>query len=1509
MNDATASRFFRRRDWAAFWTGTAVSFLVYFFTCAPSVTLEDCGELAVAGDYMGVPHPPGYPSWTVCAWVFARLLSWVAFRGQPNPAWAIAVMSAFWGALATGLAAMLVSRSDADLLSLRRRAAAAAPDADRFVPVACWAAGSASALVFAFSPVMWSQSTIVEVYSFNAFFLMLVLLLAYRWMKRPTARLLVLTAFLFGLGVTNYQVLLFALVPLVLVVLLQDAALFRDFALVGVPAVALVLFMSLGAKPGQPGFEKHVPLSPTGLADGSSAPLAACNACDELPVGGTPDFFQGEWIDVRTPFGTPSGGVDPTTGRPRGEIERDAKGEPRIFRTPDGTPYLKPLYRFTSYPATTDAEALVAALRRDVAADSGGLSGAALDAEIARRVSAGKLDSADSIRARFSTPGNGRYRRAERATRLTAAAAVLFALLFAGTAGFLGRRARRGAAGPVPVPALAVLAVSAFALAVVCFGVLPAAPVLPGTENLSGDAVFDWFRGPLFGLLSPGCEIVLLLAAVWILALFVQGGFWFAAGATGVLAPMAVFLAKGALLGLTHPLNPCFAVYVLAGAALLALAWTTLENGRIVVLAVLAAGLGVGGYLLMPVLGDSCPPMNWGYPRTWEGFKHAITRGQYEALFMSSPFTADFIHKFAFYFQDVRAQFTMLLAPFALVPFAAWKLRLGRGRRFDMLGPACLAALAVALLAVADRLLPSVSFQSWRLPPDKLLFGALGLAALAGAHAVAVREILPLLRRAADPGLAPSRRLVSGLAGAALVLAGAGLALGFVNAVAEFSLDAVWGVADPGDALPETDPGHAARAAAIAAYAWRDWLLTALLFGAWAAAVGFLAFEFLRAGDPSGDGSAADAAPDRAPALDPAMPALAGRWLVASLVCFLMMSVMVIAWANPRGDVQDNFIQKVKFISSHGIYSLWIGYGLALALCWGRAFARRRAPAAAPALAALAVAAALATPLLPVNENYNNFRLVDETSAADQNGHEFGWQFGSWQLRGAPAVSEELGEDEEPLPDPTYPKPMTENAVFFGGTDPGRFVPTYMIYSAMVRPDVYLITQNALADSTYLDTMRGISREGEGVQGVYSDQIWMPTVDDNRRAFQRYTDDVQAGRRPDIGGITRTPDGRVSVNGAIAVMQINGIIAEDIFRKNRDKHDFYVEESYAMDWMYPYLVPNGLIMRVQHDPDWKEGGAPVRYPEAVAAADMDFWDWYSRRLVADPKFGRDVPARKSFNKLRSALAGTYAKRGDRVRAERAWNQALSLYVYSPETVMSLVQNVYLAQGRTEGPVELLEQLRTLDPNNAKIPLDDVRRVVAAMRDLRDLGGLLAYAPGSMTPDQRIRLAEASLELGHGESAVRAIVGPDGRTPALQGADLLKAAVLFVDMGQAAAAAKLFKFVSAATFSAPETASADLLKAFDSLLAARDAAAAHRVLAVYLSRERNDWAKWLDFASLSEAMGNRAAAGQALANALRAGGDEARAAAARRPELADLVSGPSRPGVSVRGAGLAPSSNR
>ena len=66
-----------------------------------------------------------------------------------------------------------------------------------------------------------------------------------------------------------------------------------------------------------------------------------------------------------------------------------------------------------------------------------------------------------------------------------------------------------------------------------------------------------------------------------------------------------------------------------------------------------------------------------------------------------------------------------------------------------------------------------------------------------------------------------------------------------------------------------------------------------------------------------------------------------------------------------------------------------------------------------------------------------------------------------------------------------YPE-LPQDTVLYGGTDPGRFCPTYMIYCESFIPpscqpeqdqkfsrrDVYLITQNAVADPTYLDYIR-----------------------------------------------------------------------------------------------------------------------------------------------------------------------------------------------------------------------------------------------------------------------------------------------------------------------------------------------------------------------------------------------------------------------------------------------------
>ncbi len=243
----TTARFFRRLDWAAFWTATLAAFAVYAYTLAPTVTLEDSGELAVAADSLGVPHPPGYPIWTMLSWLFTRVFAFVTFRGQPNPAWSVGLMSAVFGALAAGITAMLICRSGSEMLreSLHRLHETGRRTAD----LICWAAGVSCSLLFAFSPVMWSQSTIVEVYSLNAFFLVWIFLLTYQWMLRSSDRLLIVMAFIFGLGLTNYQVLLLAALPLAFAVFLRDIRLFRDFLILGLPYLLVIGGIKQGVLP------------------------------------------------------------------------------------------------------------------------------------------------------------------------------------------------------------------------------------------------------------------------------------------------------------------------------------------------------------------------------------------------------------------------------------------------------------------------------------------------------------------------------------------------------------------------------------------------------------------------------------------------------------------------------------------------------------------------------------------------------------------------------------------------------------------------------------------------------------------------------------------------------------------------------------------------------------------------------------------------------------------------------------------------------------------------------------------------------------------------------------------------------------------------------------------------------------------------------------------------------------------------------------------------------------
>ena len=95
---------FRPIDWFTLVVVTTVVMIGYWLTLAPDLGLEDSGELAVGSFYAGIPHPPGYPVWTLYTYL------WANFVPFHNIAWRVALGGAFAGAVACGLIGFVVSR-------------------------------------------------------------------------------------------------------------------------------------------------------------------------------------------------------------------------------------------------------------------------------------------------------------------------------------------------------------------------------------------------------------------------------------------------------------------------------------------------------------------------------------------------------------------------------------------------------------------------------------------------------------------------------------------------------------------------------------------------------------------------------------------------------------------------------------------------------------------------------------------------------------------------------------------------------------------------------------------------------------------------------------------------------------------------------------------------------------------------------------------------------------------------------------------------------------------------------------------------------------------------------------------------------------------------------------------------------------------------------------------------------------------------------------------------------
>jgi hypothetical protein len=271
---------------------------------------------------------------------------------------------------------------------------------------------------------------------------------------------------------------------------------------------------------------------------------------------------------------------------------------------------------------------------------------------------------------------------------------------------------------------------------------------------------------------------------------------------------------------------------------------------------------------------------------------------------------------------------------------------------------------------------------------------------------------------------------------------------------------------------------------------------------------------------------------------------------------------------------------------------------------------------------------------------------------------------------------------------------IPQGSIYFGGTDPGRFVVSALSESHREGTPFFTLTQNALADGIYL----------EYLQKMYGDKLYIPTTNDSQTAFNEYLADAQ--RRLKEGKLkpgedVRVVNERVQVSGQVAVMAINGLLVKIILNKNPGR-EFYIEESFALDWMYPYLSPHGLIFQLHSKPlteltaemvqkdqaNWKKLTGEMigdwitdktSLKEVCDFADKVYLKKDLAGFKGDAGFAKNHDAQKTFSKLRSSIAGLYLWRADHAQeagekrrwqsaADLALRQAYALCPYSPEAV-------------------------------------------------------------------------------------------------------------------------------------------------------------------------------------------------------------------------------------------------
>lgn len=302
------------------------------------------------------------------------------------------------------------------------------------------------------------------------------------------------------------------------------------------------------------------------------------------------------------------------------------------------------------------------------------------------------------------------------------------------------------------------------------------------------------------------------------------------------------------------------------------------------------------------------------------------------------------------------------------------------------------------------------------------------------------------------------------------------------------------------------------------------------------------------------------------------------------------------------------------------------------------------------------------------------------------------------------------------------------NSIYFGGTDPGRFAISARCESHAHGRPFFVLTQNQLADGTYLDYLHS----------MFSNHIYVPTPNDSQQVFQTYLTGAQrrlAAGQLKKGENVQTSGGRVSVSGQAAVMEINALLVKVIFDNNPNL-EIFIEQSWPLDWTYPHLVPQGPIFKIHRD-------GLLRLSEEVVAADRAYWsqrcatligawlepgkttvsnvcDFVERTCVnrdlhefrGHPDYPRDAVAQEAFAKLRLGTADLYLWRCVKAEAEeekqRMWSESLLAYQQSfalgpaNAEVATDFAGALAQVNRTDEAIRILQLSVALNPTNTAL---------------------------------------------------------------------------------------------------------------------------------------------------------------------------------------------------------------